>query len=79
MNKQEIKKRLNAIFCDIFDDDNIVLEDNTTADDIEDWDSLEQINILTSAEKEFGIRFSVGEIENLPDVGAMIDLIYSKL
>lgn len=79
MNRQEVKEKLNTIFCDIFDDDDIVLEDSTTADDIEEWDSLEQINILTSAEREFGIKFSVGEIENLPDVGAMIDLICSKL
>ena len=52
---------------------------DTTAADIEDWDSIEQINLLLTIEKEFGIKLSVGDAEGLRNVGEMLDLIESKL
>ncbi|MEA5050595.1 MAG: acyl carrier protein [Oscillospiraceae bacterium] len=79
MNRTEISEKVNGIFRDIFDDDTLVITDETTAADIEDWDSLEQINILVAMEKTFGIKFSVGEVEGLKNVGEMMDLIASKL
>ncbi|MEA4911735.1 MAG: acyl carrier protein [Oscillospiraceae bacterium] len=79
MNRTEITEKVNGIFRDIFDDDALVITDATTAADIEDWDSLEQINILVAMEKTFGIKFSVGEVEGLKNVGEMMDLIASKL
>ena len=79
MDRTEILSRANEIFCDIFDDDELVITDETTAADIEDWDSLEQINILVAMEREFGVKFSVGEVEGLGNVGEMLDLIASKL
>ena len=79
MDRTEILSRANEIFCDIFDDDELVITDETTAADIEDWDSLEQINILVAMEREFGVKFSVGEVEGLANVGEMLDLIASKL
>ncbi len=79
MNRTEITEKVNEIFCDIFDDDELVITDETTAADIEDWDSLEQINILVAIEKAFKIKFSVGEVEGLKNVGEMLDLVEAKL
>ena len=79
MNRTEITEKVNEIFCDIFDDDELVITDETTAADIEDWDSLEQINILVALEKLFSVKFAVAEVEGLKNVGEMIDLIEKKL
>ena len=75
MNRTEIMAKLNEIFCDVFDDEDIVLSDDTTADDIEDWDSLEQINLLVAIEKQFSIKFSLADVADLENVGSMVDLI----
>ncbi len=79
MTREEIYAEATEIFRDLFDDDEIEINDETTAADIEDWDSLEQINLLVAMEKRFKIKFSVGEVEGLRNVGEMIDLIASKL
>ncbi len=78
MTREEIFAQLTEIFQDIFDDDEIVLTDDTTADDIEDWDSLEQINLLVAIEKQFKIKFQLSDVSSLENVGAMVDLV-SKL
>lgn len=75
MTREEVTKKVNEIFCDIFDDEDIVITDATTAEDIEDWDSLEQINLLVAMEKEFGIKIPLADVANLENVGAMIDLV----
>ncbi|MEG2938945.1 MAG: acyl carrier protein [Oscillospiraceae bacterium] len=79
MNRQQVMEKANTVFCNIFDDEDIVISDETTSADIEDWDSLEQINILVALEKLFSIKFAVSEVEGLKYVGEMIDLIMSKL
>ena len=56
MTREEVMKTLNEIFCNVFDDDTIVLTDKTNANDIEDWDSLEQINLIVNIENEFSGR-----------------------
>lgn len=78
MTREDIFAQLTEIFRDIFDDEDIVLTDATTADDIEDWDSLEQINLLVAIEKKFNIKFQLADVSNLENVGAMVDLV-SKL
>ena len=75
MTREEIFAQLTEIFQDVFDDDEIVLTDATTADDIEDWDSLEQINLLVAIEKQFKIKFQLADVSNLENVGAMADLV----
>ena len=52
-----------------------LLTRETTADDIEDWDSLEQINLLTAMEKQFGVKFKLDDVRGLANVGDMVDLI----
>ena len=78
MSREDVMKTLNEIFCNVFDDDTIVLNDSTNAQDIEDWDSLEQINLIVAIENEFQMMFDINEINNLANVGEMADLIMSK-
>lgn len=75
MTRAEIFEEFNAIFRDIFDDDSICLTDATTADDIEDWDSLEQINLLVTLEKKFDVKFKLAEVSHLANVGDMVTLV----
>lgn len=79
MKREEVFNILNKIFCEVFDDDNIKLTDLTTSDDIEDWDSLEQINLVVACEKEFNIKFDMKEIQLLKNVGEMVDTIIAKI
>jgi len=79
MEKIEILERVQGIFRDIFDDESLDIKRDTYADDIEDWDSLANINLVVAMEKEFNIKYIIGEIQVLRDVGDMIDLIYKKL
>ena len=76
---EEIYIRLNTVFRDVFDDENLVVNESTTADDIEDWDSLEHINLIVAIENEFGVKFSMGETTSLKNVGEMATLIKEKL
>ncbi len=75
MTKEEIMGQLTEIFRDIFDDEDIVLTESTTSDDIEDWDSLEQINLLVAIEKHFKIKFQLADVANLENVGSMVELV----
>jgi len=79
MTREEIFNGVQDIFRDIFDEDDLVLQDSTNADDIEEWDSLNHINLVSAIEKEFKIRFALGELTALKDVGAMIDMMVRKL
>lgn len=79
MSRDEIFDKLQQIFRDTFDDDAVVLSDSTKSDDIEDWDSLTQISILVAAENIFGIKLAISDTRNLKDIGALVDLIESKL
>ncbi len=78
MSEQEIYDRLNEVFRDVFDDDEITVNEDTTADDIEDWDSLEHINLISAVEDEFGIRFKMGEVSSMKNVGEMVEIIKSR-
>lgn len=78
MSEQEIYDRLNEVFRDVFDDDEITVNEDTTADDIEDWDSLEHINLISAVEDEFGIRFKMGEVSSMKNVGEMVEIIKTR-
>ncbi len=69
---------LNAVFCEVFDDDAIRITRETTADDIEGWDSLSHMNLIVAVEMRFKLRFTGGEIQGLKNVGELIDLIAKK-
>ena len=78
MTLNEIFARLNEVFRDVFDDDSIVVKPATTADDIEDWDSLEHITLISAVEKEFGMKFKMGEISSMKNVGEMASIIAAR-
>lgn len=79
MTRNEAYKILDEVFQDIFDDDALTVKDDTTADDIEDWDSLEHINLIVAIEKKFGIQFSMGEVNQFKNVGQMMDAIMHRI
>lgn len=79
MDREEILNHVQDIFRDIFDDDFMIVEDKTNSEEVEDWDSLNHINLVSAIEKELKIKFSLGELTSLKDVGEMVDLIIKKL
>ena len=78
MTREEVFERLNEVFREVFDDETIVVTDETTAEDIEDWDSLEHINLINAVEDEFDIKFEMGQIVSMKNVGEMVDVILGK-
>jgi len=70
---------LEPVFRQVFDDEAIVLSRATTADDIEEWDSLTHMNLVIALELRFKIKFALGELQQLKNVGDMLDLINKKL
>ena len=76
MNKRQIQQRLEIIFQEVFDDDNIQLLSDMTADDIEEWDSVMQITLVITIEDKFGLTLNAAEVGQLDNVGDMIDLIF---
>ncbi len=80
MERNEIFTKLNEIFIDVMDlDDDFVLTEETTADDIEEWDSLSHIQLMVAIEKNFGIKFTAKEVLGWDDVRDCVDSIASKL
>ncbi len=79
MTRDELMNGVQDIFRDIFDEDDLVIVNSTNSDSIEEWDSLNHINLVSAIEKEFKLKFALGELLSLKDVGAMIDLMQEKL
>lgn len=75
---EEIFERLNGVFRDVFDDDSISVNEETTAEDIEDWDSLNHITLIDAVESEFGMRFTMGEVSGMKNVGEMAQIIKER-
>ena len=78
MEKNEILLEINDVFKDVLDNDDIILAYETTANDVEDWDSLNHIQLVVAVEKKFKIRFTSQEIQSWKNVGEMLDCIISK-
>ena len=75
MTREEVYVRLNEVFQEVFDDEDIEVRDETTSDDIEDWDSLEHINLVAAIEQEFDIKFTMAQVVGMKNVGEMVDII----
>ena len=69
---------MTIVFRDVFDDDGLTITRNTTALDIDGWDSLAHIRLVVAIEKAYCIRFSAAEVSNLENVGEMVELIARK-
>ena len=78
MNTNEIIPRLNEVFRDVFGDDSISVTPSTTSADIDDWDSIEHINLVDAVENEFGMRFKMREVSGMKNVGEMIAIISER-
>lgn len=74
-----ILEELQSIFRDVLDQPNLVLTRASNASNVDDWDSLAHINLVVSIEKHYKIKFALGELQELKDVGDMIDLVKVKL
>ena len=79
MTRQEILEQVTQIIRDEFEDDEIEVTCETTAADVEDWDSLAHISLIHEIEKNFDIKFTLGEIQDFKNVGEMIDSIEKYL
>ena len=79
MTEQEILEAVQEIFRDNFDDDTLVITRDTCADDIEDWDSIEHINLIAAVEDAFGMRFQMREVSGMKNVGEMVQIIKSRI
>ena len=79
MARDEIFNELNTIFRNNFDDESITLKDTTSSGDIEDWDSLEQINLVMAIQNKFKVKFNIEEVNAMKNVGEMVDFIMRKL
>ena len=76
--RSKLFERLADIFRDVFDDDDISIKDETTAEDIEDWDSLMHITLVLAVEKEFDLRLKAAEVGKLANVGSLLDIMVER-
>lgn len=79
MRKEEILQTINEIFKDAFDRRDLSVSFDTTAVDIEGWDSLMQMNLIEMIEDEFNMRFDMNEVVGMENVGEMINIIMSRI
>lgn len=78
MTRDEVFKRLEGVFADVFDRE-IKLTETTTAADVEDWDSMRQITLVGAIEDEFDVHFAIKDIVHLKNVGDMVNLIMAQV
>ncbi|HSC18307.1 MAG TPA: acyl carrier protein [Rhizomicrobium sp.] len=79
MTRQEILATIRDILADILDNESLQLTESSTAEQVQDWDSINQVKLLIGLENELNFRFSASEVEGLKNVGALIDLVQRKL
>ena len=74
----DILAELNNVFRQVFDDSSLNISRSTTANDIDEWDSLTHMNLIVAVELKFGIKFALGELQSLKNVGDLTDSIARK-
>jgi len=79
MERSAILEKLNGIFTDVLDNDDIVISETSTANNIEEWDSLTHIQLVVAIEKSFKVKFTTYEIQTWKNVGDMVNNIQGKL
>lgn len=78
MEKEMVLKKLTEVFRDVFDIDDLVITPDTVAADIEDWDSIEHINLISAVESTFKMKFKMKEVSTMKNVGEMIDIVTER-
>ena len=79
MEKSEILAQMNGVFCKVFKREDIKIDRETNANDINDWNSLNHLTLITEIESSFNIKFLLKEILKFKNVGDTVDCIYEKL
>jgi acyl carrier protein len=79
MTKEKIIVELNHIFTDVFMNENISLTQDTIADDIQEWDSFSNIELILNIEEHFNIKFNLKELRNLENIGNLAEYILKKV
>ncbi len=79
MSNREIIQDFQPIFAEILDVPDLQLSSRTTAADVEGWDSLSHINLVVAIEKRYKVKFALGELQDLKNVGDMADLVLRRL
>ena len=79
MEHNEILKQITPIFIDVIDNENMILTNDTTANDVDGWDSLTHIQLVVAIEKHFKIRFTSKEIQSWKNIGELVDSIINKI
>ena len=75
----DLLPEIQEIFRNVFDDPNLIITRESNASTVEDWDSLAHVNLVTAIEKKYKIRFALGELQELKNVGDIVDLIEKKV
>lgn len=78
MTREEVYERLNKVFQDVFDEEDLTVNDETTADDVEGWDSFEHINLVVAIQDEFSFKIPMGKVVTMKNVGEMVDIIMEQ-
>ncbi len=78
MTREEVFAKLEEVFADVFDEE-VSLSDSTTAEDVDGWDSLAHLTLISTIEDEFDIEFKLGEINNFKNVGDLADAILKRV
>lgn len=79
MERSDILSKVQEVFRDELEVEDLVLTDETTADDVEEWDSLSHVQLVVALEKAFGIKFTSREILSWDNVGDLVDCISKKV
>lgn len=79
MSREEVIQKVGALCADVFEDEELVVTEQTVAADVEGWDSLTHLQLMSDIEKEFHIRFTLGEIQKFANVGQLVDTILKHL
>lgn len=79
MDKAAIIAKIQDVMLDVLDLDDLKLTEDTTAKDVEGWDSLSHLRLIVAVEQDFGLKFTTGEIERFKNIGDMVSTIDSKL
>ncbi len=79
MDRQDILQGVETAVREVLNDPSVTLDERTEALDVNGWDSLHHVRIILAVESHFGVRFEMDEIQDLADVGALIDLVAKHL
>jgi acyl carrier protein len=79
MDREELLIRINKVFIDVLDDDQLQIVESTAAEDVDEWDSLNHIHLVVAIEKSLKLRFTASEIQSWANVGEMMNDILKKL